>query len=189
MAAISLYTNLSVKVLRGVVPVREDGSAQFVVPANRNIFFQALDEDFMEIQRMRTFVNFQPGERRSCIGCHENRSHAPANRRPLAMDYPPVRLQAQPGDAAPRPLHYPTDVQPIFDRHCTSCHNEKRRDGGLDLSGGMTESVLPVLRKPDSPGHGLLHPGVHRPEAGRGRRHGLRRRRRRRTPMARTRAS
>ena len=139
MAAISLYTHLSVKVLRGVVPVREDGSAHFVVPANRNIFLQALDGDFMEIQRMRTFVNFQPGERRSCIGCHESRSHAPANRRPLALDYPPVRPQAQPGELAPRPLHYPTDVQPIFDRHCAACHNEKRHDGGLDLSGTMTE--------------------------------------------------
>ncbi|MCR4413826.1 MAG: hypothetical protein NUV77_15510, partial [Thermoguttaceae bacterium] len=74
MAAISLYTHLSVKVLHGVVPVHEDGSACFTVPARRNVFFQALDGDFMEVQRMRTFVNFQPGERRSCVGCHEHRN-------------------------------------------------------------------------------------------------------------------
>ena len=77
MVAISLYTHLSVKVLHGVVPVEKDGSAYFAVPADRNIFFQALDADFMEIQRMRSFVNFQPGERRTCIGCHEHRNRAP----------------------------------------------------------------------------------------------------------------
>ena len=65
MVAISLYTHLSVKVLHGVVPVQQDGSAYFTVPADRNIFLQALDKDYMEIQRMRTFVNFQPGEQRS----------------------------------------------------------------------------------------------------------------------------
>jgi len=139
MVAVSLYAHLSVKVLHGVVPVREDGSAHFTVPANRNLYFQALDKDFMEIQRMRTFVNLQPGERRSCIGCHENRSRVPVNRRPLAVDYPPDRLQPQPGEVAPRPLHYPTDVQPVFDRHCVACHNEKKPGGNLDLSGAMTE--------------------------------------------------
>jgi hypothetical protein len=139
MMAISLYTHLSVKVLHGVVPVHDDGSAHFVVPANRNLFFQALDGDFMEVQRMRTFVNFQPGEERSCIGCHEHRNRAPAGRHVSAMDGPPARLRPQPGEVAPRPLHYPTDVQPIFDRHCVSCHSAKKADGGLDLGGEMTE--------------------------------------------------
>ena len=54
----------------GVVPVEKDGSAHFVVPANRSIFFQALDENFREIQRERTYVNYAPGEVRSCTGCH-----------------------------------------------------------------------------------------------------------------------
>ena len=59
-APISLYAHIYVKVNHGVVPVHEDGSAHFIVPARRNIFLQALDENFMEIQRMRTFVNLQP---------------------------------------------------------------------------------------------------------------------------------
>ncbi len=139
MVAVSLYAHLSVKVLHGIVPVREDGSAYFTVPANRNIFLQALDKDFMEIQRMRTFVNFQPGERRSCIGCHENRSHSPVSRGTLAMKFPPVQPQAQPGEIAPRPIHYPTDIQPVFDRHCISCHGAQKPAGGLVLTGEMTE--------------------------------------------------
>jgi len=139
MVAITLYGHLSIKVLHGIVPVRDDGSACFTVPANRNIFLQALDKDFMEIQRMRTFVNFQPGERRSCIGCHENRNHTPVSRPPLAMKSPSVKLQPQPGEIAPRPIHYPTDIQPILDRHCVTCHGAQKPGGDLVLTGQMTE--------------------------------------------------
>jgi hypothetical protein len=139
MVAISLYTHLSVKILHGIVPVHEDGSAYFTVPANRNVFLQALDRNLMEVQRMRTFVNFQPGESRSCIGCHENRAQVPANRRPIALRYPPSRPQAQPGEVAPRPLHYMTDVQPVLDGHCISCHGGNELAGDLDLRGDMTE--------------------------------------------------
>ena len=60
----------------GVVPVEADGSAYFLVPANRSIFFQALDANFREIQRERTYVNYAPGEVRSCSGCHGQASHA-----------------------------------------------------------------------------------------------------------------
>ena len=48
----------------GVVPVEEDGSAHFLVPADRAIFLQALDADFQELQRERTYVNYRPGEMR-----------------------------------------------------------------------------------------------------------------------------
>jgi len=105
----------------------------------------------MEVQRMRTFVNFQPGEARSCIGCHETRNWAPVSRPLIALEQPPAPLMPQPGDSGPRPLHYPSDVQPIFDRYCVSCHNTKKTDGGLDLSGEMTalfcRSYEAIIRK------------------------------------------
>jgi hypothetical protein len=138
-AVVSLNSHIHVKIHHGVVPVREDGSASFIVPAEKNLFFQALDADFLEVQRMRSFVDFRPGEVRSCVGCHEYRPKAPGGRAPLALRDPPQRPVAQPGETVPRPIHYPTDVQPILDRHCTSCHSGKRLDGGLDLSGTMTE--------------------------------------------------
>ena len=62
---------LSVKVQHGVVPVEDDGSAHFLVPAGKAIYFQALDENYCAIQTERTYVNYNPGEVRSCIGCHE----------------------------------------------------------------------------------------------------------------------
>jgi hypothetical protein len=136
--AVSYHTHIWIAVLLGIVPVETDGSAHFKVPADRNVFFQALDEDFMEIQKMRTFVNFQPGERRSCIGCHEHRIEAPQSRSVLALAHPPVEPGPQPGEVAPRPIHYESDVQPVLDKHCVGCHAGEKPDGDLDLSGELT---------------------------------------------------
>ena len=139
--AVSWNSHIWIAVLRGIVPVEEDGSAYFEVPANRNLFFQALDKDFMEVQRMRTFVNFEPNETRSCIGCHEHRRQAPVSRRATAFGLPPAKLAAQPGEVAPRPLDYPRDVQPILDQHCVRCH-----DGGVQQDSSKPPKAAPDLR-------------------------------------------
>ncbi|MHC4638350.1 MAG: HzsA-related protein [Planctomycetota bacterium] len=143
---------LGLKVMHGIVPVYEDGSAHFVVEANKNLYFQALDENFMEIQRMRTYINLLPGEQRSCIGCHEYRQLAPANKRNLALANAPVEPVPQPGDKfAARTIHYQTDVQPILDSHCVKCHSGKKPKGKLNLTGKMTKlysvSYENILRK------------------------------------------
>ncbi|NLX98993.1 MAG: discoidin domain-containing protein [Rhodopirellula sp.] len=137
-AVISMNAHIFVKVHHGVVPVHGDGSACFIVPARRNLFFQALDANFMELQRMRSFVNLEPGESRSCIGCHEPRRLAPPPRFPQAMREAAARPASQPGEIIPRPIHYVTDVQPILDKHCVSCHRPEKQEGGLDLSGALT---------------------------------------------------
>ena len=133
----------------GVVPVEKDGSAYFEVPANRSIFFQALDADFRELQRERTYVNYRPGEVRSCTGCHgdSGRGMPPASTTaPLALQRPPSIPQPQPCDLAEnggtglagQVIHYPTDIQPIWDAHCVSCHGTKDPAGGLVLTGDLT---------------------------------------------------
>jgi hypothetical protein len=134
----------------GVVPVEADGSASFEMPADRNIFLQALDKDFREIQRERTYVNYKPGEVRSCVGCHggPNRVAAPvAAKKPLAMRRAPSVAQPQPcdlvangGDGLARQvIHYPADIQPIFDAKCISCHGKKEDIAGkLRLTGEVT---------------------------------------------------
>lgn len=134
----------------GVVPVEKDGSAHFLVPANRSIFFQALDKDFRELQRERTYVNYVPGEVRSCGGCHGQANRAVAlggSTTPLALDRPPSIPQPQPcdlvangGDGRPgQVVHYPADIQPIFDRKCVACHGASNPAGKLRLTGEITE--------------------------------------------------
>ena len=126
----------------GIVPVEEDGSAHFVVPADRNIFFQALDENYMEVQRERTYVNYRPGETRTCIGCHERSGKAPrpaASHTLLALKRSPSRPGPQPGETDPRQvIHYPSDIQPILDAKCVSCHGASAPDADLSLVGTIT---------------------------------------------------
>lgn len=138
-AVVSMDGHLAAKMTHGIVPVRPDGSAYFEAPADRNLFFQALDENYMELQRMRTFVNLRPGEVRGCVGCHEEKRVAPAaDRQSMAWNGPPARPVAQPGEVVPRTIHYPTDVQPILDRHCTRCHSGPEPTAKMDLTGTMT---------------------------------------------------
>jgi hypothetical protein len=130
--------SLSVKIQHGIVPVEPDGSAHFVVPAMRNIYFQVLDENYMAVQTQRTFVNYMPGETRSCVGCHapRNRAAAPETRLPLASLRAPSRPQPQPGEeTAARLFDYERHIQPIWDRHCVTCHNDTRAEGDLNLLG------------------------------------------------------
>ena len=51
----------TVKNVLGTVPVHADGSVYFEVPPGRAVYFEALDADGREIQRMRTYVQAVPG--------------------------------------------------------------------------------------------------------------------------------
>jgi len=133
----------------GVVPVEADGSAYFEVPADRNIFFQALDANFREVQRERTYVNYRAGEVRSCAGCHGNSGRSTPSAeagKPLALQRPPSAPEPQPCDLAQnggtglagQVIHYPADIQPILNAKCVSCHGKKDPAGGLTLTGDLT---------------------------------------------------
>ena len=138
ISMVSAGGDVAKKYVHGLATVYEDGSAAFTVPPNKNLFFQALDENHMELHRMRTFINLMPGENRSCVGCHEFRRKAPGLRtkaQPIAMAKGALPLYPQPGDTGPRAVHYPLDVQPILDKHCISCHSGETPKGGLHLTG------------------------------------------------------
>ena len=131
--------SLSVKLSLGVAPVEEDGSACFYVPANRAIYFQALDSEFREIQTERTYVNYKPGERRSCVGCHETQREAPTLVNPVtpaAMLRAPSVLQAQPCDSSAETVFdYERQIQPIWDARCVECHSGAPDSPSPNLTG------------------------------------------------------
>ena len=139
--------------LLGTVPVEEDGSAYFRVPAGKPICFQAVDEDGRAVQGMRTLTYLQPGERRGCVGCHEPSGSAPPRRMTLALRRGPSILQVGPDGS--QPFSYPRLVQPVLDRSCVSCHDGTTGPGKSDLvltgepAGKFTrsyESLRPFVR-------------------------------------------
>jgi hypothetical protein len=133
----------------GLVPVEEDGSASFVAPAGKVLYFQALDKDYNELQRMRSVVQLQPGETRSCVGCHDARDSTPPPTQPLALSKPPHLIAPHPwGD---KPFSYSEVVQPVLDAKCISCHSGavvpagRQTRGDLVPAAHQTRAVPPDL--------------------------------------------
>ncbi|MBC8875969.1 MAG: DUF1080 domain-containing protein [Planctomycetes bacterium] len=122
----------------GTVPLAEDGSAYFKVPALREIYFQILDAEGRELQRMTSGSQVMPGQTVTCIGCHEPRSETPPiHRLPLAANQPPRQPErlAWLKDGI---VDFPTVVQPVLDKYCVRCHGGTNPDGGLLLTGDKT---------------------------------------------------
>jgi hypothetical protein len=116
------------KFVLGTVPVEADGSAHFRVPSGVPVFFQALDEQGVAIQTMRSLTYTMPGQTLACVGCHEHRDTAPPAAKPaLAAMREPSKLT--PGPEGSWPLRFDQLVQPVLDQHCVSCH----RPGSDDL--------------------------------------------------------
>ncbi len=126
----------------GTAPVEPDGSASFHAPAGKVLYFQVLDKDYNELQRMRSVVQLQPGERRGCIGCHEDRtSAAPGVGRPKALQRDPSRLEPPPWGAGP--FAYEKVVQPVWDAHCIRCHDASDK-GKMNLTATPDAEKVPA---------------------------------------------
>lgn len=110
-----------VKRLLGTVPVYEDGSALFRVPANTPIFVQPLDAEGKAQQQMRSWYTAMPGETASCVGCHERQNSTPPAHAGLAARRRPDSIT--PWFGPTRGFSFDREVQPVLDRRCVGCHN------------------------------------------------------------------
>jgi len=120
----------------GTVPVEPDGSAYMELPAMRPLFFVALDKSGMAVKRMQSFMTLQPGEKLSCIGCHEERGRPPSTGKiPSARRRPPSRIK--PIANVPDVFDFPRDIQPILDKHCVACHDYDKTSKGGPRAGGV----------------------------------------------------
>ncbi len=114
------------KFVLGTVPVESDGSAFFRIPSGVPVFFQALDENGMALQTMRSLTYVQPGQTLSCVGCHEPRQSTPTEQPLLAMQRGPSKIT--PGPDGTWPLRFDTLVQPVLDQKCLECHHAAGED-------------------------------------------------------------
>ena len=121
------------KACYGTVPVEADGSAHFKAPAGVELYFEAIDADGKELARMGSVTQIMPGERQGCVGCHEPRSSVGASRVTMAMKRPASEI-ALPPWGHDGPIDFVRDVQPVFDKHCVTCHSGPTPKADLDLS-------------------------------------------------------
>ena len=149
-----------VKRILGTVPVQEDGSAMFRVPANVPIVLEPLDAEGKALQVMRSWYTAMPGEFASCVGCHERQSERPPARQTIATGRKPSEIKPWYGPA--RGFSFDREVQPVLDTYCVGCHNGTRKN-----KHGMP---IPDFRRSDkkawrnfSAPYVALHPYVRRP--------------------------
>lgn len=124
----------------GTVPVEEDGSASFHVPANTPMSLQMLDKEGKAVQLMRSWFTAMPGESISCVGCHETTKDVSDSVPRIASNSPPRRVNPWYGPW--RGFDFEREVQPVLDKYCVSCHDGSR-EGVADLrsesDGGKAE--------------------------------------------------
>ena len=153
-ACMGVESSWDAKRVLGTVPVEEDGSAIFTVPASTPIAIQPLDENGAALQLMRSWMVAMPGETLSCIGCHESQNDVPIRRATIASQRAPREIT--PYNRERRTFGYRHDVQPVLDKYCVGCHDGKKADrpNFADRNvcrRGFTESyhaLNPFLRRP-----------------------------------------
>lgn len=132
------------KYVLGTAPVNPDGSVYFKAPAHTPIAIQPLDENGQALQLMRSWFVGMPGEKVTCIGCHESANSI--------YNVPPL-LNATAQDLTPWggagiTWSFMRDIQPILTRKCASCHNDATTDTDMSMDGPYGKQSL-IGRRPN----------------------------------------
>lgn len=128
-----------VKEILGEVDVAPDGSVYFEIPARTPVYFQPIDENGCAVTTMRSWTAMQPNEFYSCLGCHGDRdtpNPVPLN---IAKGRKPEKLR--PFYDVKGGFSFRKHIQPILDRHCVSCHNDRSKARIISADGAKKISV------------------------------------------------
>ncbi|MDR1493663.1 MAG: SUMF1/EgtB/PvdO family nonheme iron enzyme [Planctomycetaceae bacterium] len=138
----------------GEAPVFEDGSAVFSIPANTPIAIQPLDEQGRSLQLMRSWFVGMPGEKVSCVGCHEQQNSVTPPKMTMASQSPVQRLKPYFGKE--RPFSFEGEIQPVLSRYCVGCHdgtdknipNFADTNKSFDLFSNAYHALAAYVRRP-----------------------------------------
>lgn len=109
----------------GDAPIEDDGSFHLVVPADTPLHLQLLDDSGEAIRTQCGVMWVRPGERRGCIGCHEDPELAPPNRLAQAVIQPAYDLTRM-GDETVS-IDFEHDIAPILSNQCSNCHDQSHQ--------------------------------------------------------------
>lgn len=145
----------------GTVPVFEDGSTIFKIPADTPVAVQPLDADGKALTIMRSWFVGMPGEFVSCVGCHEDQNKIPPAKRAIAANKAP--MIPEPWHGSKRGFCFVREIQPVLDQYCVGCHSgDKAKEKKIpDFSYSEDYVTIPGANK-YSTSYLNLHPYVRR---------------------------
>ena len=111
------------KEILGEVDVAPDGSVYFEIPARTPVYFQPIDENGAAVTTMRSWTTMQPNEFYSCLGCHGDRDTPNPIKLNIAKGRKPEKLK--PFYDVKGGFSFRKHIQPILDKNCISCHNDR----------------------------------------------------------------
>ena len=128
------------KTVIGEAKVHSDGSAFFIAPARKPLYFQLIDADGYVVQSMRSWSTLMPGENFACLGCHEDKNAtSPPTKTTLAMRAGPKPLAEFYGK--PAGFSFPKMIQPILNKHCIKCHMDRSKTPKAPRRGGRVAKL------------------------------------------------
>ena len=135
----------------GIVPVEEDGSVYCEAPIHKPIYFQALDENRMAIQGMKSVTYVHSGEHLSCVGCHEDKWKAipPLTSTPQALTRKPSPL----GEEFPGHHSDPTKGAIPFNYHLLARPALRKMGYSGDYKDMVKKAWYNDLQSFSAPGH------------------------------------
>ena len=130
----------------GVAPIAADKSWSALIPPNIPVHMQAVDVFGMSLFSEPVWVSGRPGEARMCGGCHEDRTKTtnvtPGLLDAFAAGATPLMATSKTTVARTDRQHklpttpdqivgvgWSTELQPIFDAKCISCHGDDNKAG------------------------------------------------------------
>jgi hypothetical protein len=108
----------------------------------------------MAILTEKSLFYLQPGERRSCVGCHEPVGAAPDMATVSKMSrMKPMDLEPAAGPQYRGGLSFARTVQPVLDRYCIKCHGLEKKEKNVDLTyarkgrGAYPQSLVEIVNR------------------------------------------
>lgn len=125
--SVGVQAGWDIKQILGTVPVDEDGSAFFKIPANTPVSLQPLDENGAAIQLMRSWTVGMPGEAASCNGCHESQLDVTPSILTSASRREASEIKPFYGEK--RPMTFELELYyNVVKKFCIGCHDGTKDD-------------------------------------------------------------
>ncbi|MDO5309762.1 MAG: SUMF1/EgtB/PvdO family nonheme iron enzyme [Planctomycetia bacterium] len=146
--SVGVQSSWDIKRILGYVPVEEDGSASFKIPANTPVALLPVDKDGAAIQLFRSWFVGMPGENVSCNGCHESQLDATQSVLTMASRREPDEIKDYLGPR--RSITFELDLyHRVVKKYCIACHDGSKDDRPSFADARQAyDNIHPFVRRP-----------------------------------------